>query len=435
VAWPNVAIHAYLRETGQLTRAKEEELKRAHGQGLQRLLWFEAPGGGFGWYGGRAAEPGLTAYALQYLAELSRVHEFDRAVLDRSVKALEASQTRDGLWQAAGGRLPVSTEAMTAYVAWALRKAGREDTKALGAAEQALRKSADADPYVLAMIANAFPWKPHLERLAKSARDGAWSTRLNTWTYARGGAADVETTALAVQALAKHDPALADQGAAWLIRRRDPHGAWGSTQATVLALQALAATGARERTNVAAKLFVDGKEVAGAFEVSDRPQSVDLSPHLKAGAFEVAVESAARVNAQIAGGYYLPWGTEDLIRGVDGLNLTVAYDKAEARVGEVVTCTVGVKADAPFVIAEVAIPPGFTVDTSALEALVAKGVVDKFAQSGRTLTFYLPGKDATLRYELRPRYPVSVQVPRSVAYEYYTPDRRVISPPQELTVR
>ncbi len=435
MAWPNVAIHAYLRETGQLTPEKEAELKRYHSQGLQRILSFEAQGGGFGWYGGRGAEAGLTAYGLMFLSGLAKVYEFDRTVLDRSVRALERLQSRDGPWMPAGGRMPVSAEAMTAYVSWALRRAGKEDTKALGAAEQYLKGVRDTDPYVLAMVANAFPWKPNLDRLAAAGKDGFWSTRQNTWTYGRGGAADVETTALAVVALAKHDPALADRGAAWLIRRRDPSGAWGSTQATVLALQALEATGAREKVNVAAKLFVNGREIPNAFEVSDRAQSFDISPHVRKGPNDVTIGSGTRVNAQVAGRYYLPWGTDDLIRGVEGLNLSVTYDRNEVKMGESVTCTVAVQADAFMVIAEVAIPPGFTVDTSALEDLVRRGQLDKYAQSGRTLTFYLPGKDATFRYALKPRYPVLVSVPRSVAYEYYTPDRRVISPPQEMGVR
>lgn len=236
-------------------------------------------------------------------------------------------------------------------------------------------------------------------------------------------------------ALAKTDFALADAGAAWLIRQRQAHGAWGATQSTVLALQALAATGASEMSSVAAKLFVNGKELPGAFEVSDRAQSVDVSPHLRAGANEIVIESASKLNAQIAGRTYLPWTSDDVIRGVEGIDLKVTYDKTEVKVGETLRCTVSVKADAVFTMAEVAIPPSFTVDSAALDALVEKRIVDKVAQNGRALIFYLPGKAAIFSYELRPRYPATVSVPRSIAYEYYTPDRRAISPPQELTVR
>ena len=98
-------------------------------------------------------------------------------------------------------------------------------------------------------------------------------------------------------------------------------------------------------------------------------------------------------------------------------------------------CTVTVTADAFAMMAEVAIPPGFTVDSSGLEDLVRRQVIDRYAQNGRSMIFYLPGKGATFSYPLRPRYPVKVSVPRSIAYEYYTPDRRVIVPPQDFEVR
>jgi hypothetical protein len=105
------------------------------------------------------------------------------------------------------------------------------------------------------------------------------------------------------------------------------------------------------------------------------------------------------------------------------------------KVGETVTCTVKVEADAFAMMAEVAIPPGCTVDTSGLEDLVRQRVIDKYTQTGRALVFYLPGKGATFSYGLKPRYPLKVALARSVAYEYYTPDRRVIVPPQEFEVR
>jgi hypothetical protein len=141
------------------------------------------------------------------------------------------------------------------------------------------------------------------------------------------------------------------------------------------------------------------------------------------------------VNAQVAGRYYVPWGSDDMIRGVDGLKFNVSYDRTEVKVGDTLTCTVTVEADAFAMMAEVAIPPGFTVDTGAIDDLVNRRVIDRFAQNGRTLIFYLPGKGARFSYSLKPRYPMKVVVPRSVSYEYYTPDRRVLVPPQELEVK
>lgn len=434
-------MHGYLKETGQLTRSSEEALRQAHNLVIQRMLSFEAPGGGFAWYNEREPNVILTAYGVMFLSDLAKVYDIDKAVLNRAIAWLERNQDAQGRWVPSGRDshatwqgLADSAVPSTAYVAWALKRAGRDDTVALGRAEQFLRKVETDDAYALALVANAFPGKPNLDRLARLSKNGKWTTKLQSWNYAQGGAADVETTALAVLALARHNPALADEGARWLVRVKDPSGAWGSTQATVLALQALTATGGGSKGSVAAKLWVNGKEIAGAFSLSDQPQSFDISPHVHTGSNEVAIESTGRVNAQVAGRYYLPWGTDDLVRGVEGLNLQVSYDRLEAKVGETVTCTVKVEADSFMVIAEVAIPPGFTVDTSALEDLVRRKVVDKYTQTGRTLTFYLPGKSATWTYPLKPRYPLKVSVPRSVVYEYYTPDRRAIAPPFEMNV-
>jgi len=239
-----------------------------------------------------------------------------------------------------------------------------------------------------------------------------------------------------VLALAQHAPKLADEAAGWIVRARDPYGSWGSTQATVLALRALTATGGGgNRDKVATKLSVNGKLIPNAFTESDEGQSFDISPYVVKGANEIVLETSRRVNAQISGRYYVPWGTEDLLGAVPGLNLQVTYDRTEVKVGEILTCTVKVEADAFAMMAEVSIPPGFTVDSSALEDLVQRKVIDRVGQNGRTLTFYLPGKGATFSFPLKHRYPMKVVVPRSVAYEYYTPDRRVVVPPQALEVK
>ena len=422
-----------------MTPQTEAQLKTAHNLGLQRILSFECPGGGFGWYAGHGPNVILTAYAAMFLADLAKVAEVDRAILDRTVAWLEKNQDPQGRWSGSEGhstwqRLSDAAVPSTAYVVWALRTAGREDSIAVGRALEYLRGADTGDPYALALVALASPTPANLDRLARMGKGGVWKTQLESWTRAAGSAADLEATALAVIALARHDPALADEGAAFLVRSKRSDGTWGSTQATVLALKALSAAGGGQRGPVAARLWVNGREIAGAFPEGNRPQSFDISPHLGAGANEVVLETTVRVNAQVTGRYYVPWGTGDLLHGVEGLNLQVLYDRTEAKVGDTVTCTVKVESAPAMVIAEVAVPPGFTVDRAELDDLVRRGVADKVAQTGRTLTFYLSGKGATFSYGLKPRYPVRVAVPRSVAYEYYTPDRRVVSPPQELVV-
>lgn len=439
-AYPNVALHGYLKESGQLTKETEARLREYHSIAVQKILSFEAPGGGFGWYPGREPNLVLSAYGTMFLADLAKVYEYDRRVLDRTIAWLENLQDAQGRWSghdhgSTWSRLSDAALPSTAYVSWALKRAGRDDTRALGRAEEFLRRTETDDAYSAALVANAFPTRANLDRLAKLGRDGRWATRVQSWTRARDGAADLETTALAVIALANHAPGLADEGAAWILKRRDPYGAWGSTQPTVLALRALAATGGGSRDKTGARLTVNGKEIPNAFVESDAAQSFDISPYLVRGANEIVLETTRRVNAQIAGRYYLPWTPEDVSRGTEGLNLQVTYDRTDVKLGETVTCTVKVQADAFAMMAEVAIPPGFTVDPAGLDDLVRQRVIDKYTQTGRTMVFYLPGKGASFSYSLKPRYPVKVSVPRSIAYEYYTPDRRAIVPPVEFEVR
>jgi len=64
------------------------------------------------------------------------------------------------------------------------------------------------------------PARPGAKPVVKLAKDGRWTTKVQTWTRARDGAADLEATALAVIALSNHAPVLADEAAAWIDEQR-----------------------------------------------------------------------------------------------------------------------------------------------------------------------------------------------------------------------
>ncbi|MCI0633945.1 MAG: hypothetical protein L0206_08540, partial [Actinobacteria bacterium] len=230
-AYPNVALHQYLKESGQLTKETEARLQQMHSIAVQKILSFESQGGGFGWYPGRESNLVLTAYGTMFLGDLAKVYEYDKRILDRTITWLENRQDPAGTWSghdhgSTWSRLSNAAIPSTAYVAWALKRAGRDDTRALGRAEEFLRRADDDDAYATALIANAFPNRINLDRLAKMGKEGRWTTKVQSWTRARGGAADLEATALAVIALANHSSALADEGAAWILKQRDPWGAW-----------------------------------------------------------------------------------------------------------------------------------------------------------------------------------------------------------------
>src|SRR5262249_2114601 len=112
------------------------------------------------------------------------------------------------------------------------------------------------DPYMLALVCNALlaldakgaKAAPYLDRLeALNHTDGgrfAWWQRggdERTVFDAAGPGADVETTALSVLALTRAKRPGCASALAWLTSKKDAHGTWGSTQATVLSLKALLA--------------------------------------------------------------------------------------------------------------------------------------------------------------------------------------------------
>ncbi|HEV3029698.1 MAG TPA: alpha-2-macroglobulin family protein, partial [Planctomycetota bacterium] len=188
-AYPNVAIHTYLKETGQLTKDAEDRLRQAHSIAVQKILSFENPSGGFGWYPGREANLVLTAYGTMFLGDLAKVYDFDRRVLDRAIAWLEARQDPSGSWAghdhgSTWSRLSNSATPSTAWVAWALKRAGRT-SPAVGRAEEFLRRFDEDDGYAAALIANAFPSKRNLDQLARMGKEGRWTTRVQTWTRAR----------------------------------------------------------------------------------------------------------------------------------------------------------------------------------------------------------------------------------------------------------
>ena len=115
------------------------------------------------------------------------------------------------------------------------------------------------DPYVLALVANALlairpgdpqarPYLERLEAMCHRSADGklAWweeGVDHRTTFYGAGLSGNIETTALAALAMieGRTSPGTIRAALAWLIEQKDAHGAWHSTQATVLALKALLA--------------------------------------------------------------------------------------------------------------------------------------------------------------------------------------------------
>jgi hypothetical protein len=143
---------------------------------------------------------------------------------------------------------------------------------------------------------------------------------------------------------------------------------------------------------------------------------------------------------QVVGRYYRPW------REVGGkrepLSIDLRYDRKRLKVDDILTAKVKVTYNLNrttfMVIVDLGIPPGFSVLTKDLAAMVKRGAIKRYSMTGRQITLYMGEmrrhKPVHLRYRLRAKFPIRAKTPRSVAYEYYTPSSRGVQEPELLQV-
>jgi A-macroglobulin complement component/A-macroglobulin receptor len=467
VTYPNILILDYLKRTKKATPEVQMKAEQLISLGYQRTLTFETPGGGFDWFGRPPAKTVLTAYGLMELADMARVAYVDAGLIQRARSVLLERQAGDGSWRldremhtwaGVDGTLPV-----TAYVTWALSHAGATG----GAVDRGLdylefRLDERTDPYILALAANAFaaarPRSGTTRRLLdlldrrKTAANGAasWDTEARTLTYGGDEAASIETTALAAQAFlrAGYHTETATRALTYLVRQRNATGAWSTTQATILALQALlaASEGVTERGTATVRVRVNGREAAViplTESNSDVMQQVDLTPYLggKEDQVRVAVEGSMEPLYQLVTRAYVPWRETRAARKQE-VEIQVAYDRTTLRQNDTITAEVKIRSNAAqtlsMLIADIGLAPGFTPEPESLAALTARGVLERYEITPRQLILYLrdlpPGQTARLPVRLRARFPVRAKTPPSVVYEYYRPGNRQVSPPAQVRV-
>ena len=503
-AYPAVLLLNHLRETGQTAPELRAQAEAHVDRSYQQLTTFETldEPGGFSRYGQAPADPVLTAYGLQVFSQMQRVRPVDPALGERMAAWLFEHQQADGSWANATGISEKERLPATAFVLWGLADAGYASDARAQQAAAFLRAAVTAgdDPlpgYTLALIGNALvavdtadesqiapATQGVLHRLADLAiREGDtayWESGRATYLGSRGESADMETTALAALALlrAERHVDVANAAVRMLLQNKDSFGAWPTTSATVMALQALLTS---------AEADADGGEGTGsAIEApvtisvtlnGGAAQAVTLTPEaldaLHALTFEDALlgaentvhiqmqgPGAAHLTYQIVGRYYLPWDEIAANVTTPAILLDVAYDRTELTVDETVAATATTLLNpaltppdmaswsANTVIIELGVPPGFEVRREDLERIVSRFEtapddptatrIERFdLTEGRILLYVtnLTSRDPlSFTYRLRAKFPVVAQTPASHAYAPHNPDVMGKAPPQTLTV-
>ncbi|MBI2840278.1 MAG: carboxypeptidase regulatory-like domain-containing protein [Acidobacteria bacterium] len=455
--------------------------------GYDRLLDFQQPSGGFSYWRGGEPDPALTAYVIRFLTQAQGVVVVDVSALERARDWLLKNQAADGRWPMLAGEVEDRNETL-ALTAMILRVIAETAT---GAADLAvgvrlsrglvhLRDRLDEIPepyalasYCLAALAvgdkTAASAAARLLSVLAHEEGGAayWSLETNTPFYGRGVAGRIETTALAVQALAGAQAAgiavereTIDRGVLFLFRHKDRLGVWSSTQATVNALEALLAQLSRESpasdvpgSSSPVDIVINGERLQtvdlATADFLGGISRIDIAGSLHAGENKIEIRGARPVPtglARIAVASYRPWARPDAQSRADrasSLALAVQFDTTEAQTGTAITCHVSAERIGfkgyGMLLAEVGLPPGADVDRRSLEEARSRSdsSLSMYEIQPDHVVLYLwpEGGSAELTFRFRPRFAIKAKSAPSFVFEYYNPDARAVVPPVDFTVR
>jgi uncharacterized protein YfaS (alpha-2-macroglobulin family) len=475
--YPNVLALDYMKRIKKLTPEVHAKAEGFIANGYQRLLTFEVPGGGFSWFGNAPANKILTAYGLMEFSDMSRVHDVDARLIERTQQWLAAQQQADGSWkpdtnfinEGATNRFNNDVLRITAYLGWSLENTGHKGPAVDKAKEYvAAHLNGKVDAYTLAVAANfaaeygrdrEFTSRAmHMLLDARTERDEqAWWTAEETGVYGRGASAAVETTGLAVQALLKWGDGSATAGKAlrYLAAKKDAAGTWGTTQATIMALRALLLSTEKGAADVrgAVEISLNGKPVQKLVLTAENN---DLLHQFVFPVGAEAAHSAQRVSFrfegkgglayQVVGRYFMPWGEKP---AGEPLSIDVAYDRTRLAQDDIATATATVKSHlekvANMVMVDLGIPPGFDLLSEDLQAYQEKsrarksGRLEKFSLTATQAILYFDaigaGDTVTLQFRLRAKYPIRARTFQSRVYEYYDPAVSAVARPVALEVR
>ena len=245
--------------------------------------------------------------------------------------------------------------------------------------------------------------------------------------------------------------ATAQKALTYIASKKDATGAWGSTQATIMALRAVLLSTEKGSADVrgTVEITVNGKSVQ---KLVLTPKNNDL---LHQFAFKnVASENTVGIRFegqgglayQIAGRYFVPWTAKP---ANEALSISVNYDCTRLAQDDIATATAVVKNNlnktANMVMIDLGIPPGFDLLSEDLQAYKEKnagaksGRLEKFSQTATQAILYFEsigaGDNVTLPFRLRAKYPIRARTFQSRVYEYYDPEVNSVALPVQLEVR
>ena len=472
--YPNTLILDYLQTANQSNPEVSKRAKEMLDRGYAKLTAFECPDTplklrqGFEWFGGPdMAHEALTAYGLLQFKDMARVHPVDPVMIKRTQEFLLSRRDGKGGFLRNGraldsfGNAPKHTT--DAYITWALvesdpdNKEGldlRKEIEALKIQAMAKDSRERKDSYFVALVANILMLRDDRdgaialmkELQSRMTKEGSVAGAETSITFSQGRDLEIETTAMAMLGwIRSKDVSLAvavKQSTKWVSQQRGGHGAFGSTQSTIMALKALIASAKASAHPAEAgeiTLSIAGKRVAVRKFTQEDTESIGLDlenpeSHFAPGQkVEILIETTAKQPYPFTFGYSYTTLTP-VAADKAQLRLETKLAKVVAVEGEVVPLSIKVenKKDQGqgMSVAIIGLPAGMKVptDMKQLTDLREKKVISYFELRGRELVLYwrnmAPNQKIDLSVDLVCDVPGEYRGPASRAYLYYSADHK-----------
>jgi hypothetical protein len=449
--YPNVMIMQYLKEQNLADATLLQRSGQLLHNGYARLTGYETPAQGYEWFGAAPAHEALTAYGLLEFNDMKGVSpDVDDAMITRTAMWLRSRRDGKGGYMRDSKALDsfgrASPEVTNAYITYSLVRAGQMDLDPeIAATARLVRES--HDPYLLALAAGTLLHVPShrdeglaaVEAVAQMQDGGgSWKGAAESITKSGGSNLEIETTALALLALidAGQHPDAQRRGISWLMQNRGGFGAWGTTQATVLALKAMTAYAEASRATRSAgevTLLVNGERAGTAHYEAGRRDSIlfdDLGSRFHEGANTVElVHEGEPMPYTISVDYR---STKPATSPDAAIDLATTLERAHVRMGESVRLNAVVTnrtaQGQPMTLARVGIPAGLTFQPWQLKQLREKGLVAFWESRAREVILYFrdmqPNEVKRIPIDLIATVPGSYTGPASSAYLYYNDDHK-----------
>jgi CD109 antigen len=215
------------------------------------------------------------------------------------------------------------------------------------------------------------------------------------------------------------------------VGQRNSQGGFGSTQDTVVALQALTQFSTLGATDTDLTVTLVAGDVSKDIRIS--PDNFDVTQVVQVPAgVPVRLEAQGKGEAVLQG--VLRYNLPEAEKAASAFDIKVDYNTAQVAVNDLVDVTVTVAFNPPqpikagMVVLDVSVPTGFAAVEDSLAQLLEKPKVKRYDVAGRKVIVYLedmnPGEKVTFSFQALALYPVRAKGAASAAYSYYTPEWR-----------